>query len=257
MIGRQYEAIDAAAEGCSAIVATGLMPSVGAAQCVAEQRGASYAHVSFCPLFLPSHHHRPFEYPQHPAPPGVTDTRELWKLNIEAINALFGKTINTQRALVGLPALDNVRAHVFTSRPLLASDATLWPWEPTDLCDALQTGAWILPDERPLPPDLLASLNTGKPPVYVGFGSIALLSTREAGRVAIDAVHAIGRRLVVARGWAELGVEDSDNCRLIGEVNQQALFKRVAAVVHHGGAGTTTTAAQAGASQVIVPQIAD
>jgi vancomycin aglycone glucosyltransferase len=28
-------------------------------------------------------------------------------------------------------------------------------------------------------------------------------------------------------------------------------------VVHHGGAGTTTIAAQAGAPQVIVPQIAD
>jgi vancomycin aglycone glucosyltransferase len=27
--------------------------------------------------------------------------------------------------------------------------------------------------------------------------------------------------------------------------------------VHHGGAGTTTTAARAGASQVVVPQVAD
>ena len=43
----------------------------------------------------------------------------------------------------------------------------------------------------------------------------------------------------------------------VGEVNQQALFGRVAAVVHHGGAGTTTTAARAGAPQVVVPQIVD
>jgi vancomycin aglycone glucosyltransferase len=42
-----------------------------------------------------------------------------------------------------------------------------------------------------------------------------------------------------------------------GEVNHQALFKRVAAVVHHGGAGTTTTAALAGAPQVVIPQIYD
>jgi vancomycin aglycone glucosyltransferase len=40
----------------------------------------------------------------------------------------------------------------------------------------------------------------------------------------------------------------------IGEINQQALFTRVAAVVHHGGAGTTTAAARAGAPQVIIPQ---
>jgi vancomycin aglycone glucosyltransferase len=45
--------------------------------------------------------------------------------------------------------------------------------------------------------------------------------------------------------------------RRVGEVNQQALFGRVAAVVHHGGAGTTTTAARAGAPQVLVPQMAD
>lgn len=44
------------------------------------------------------------------------------------------------------------------------------------------------------------------------------------------------------------------DCLAIGEVNQQALFKRVAAVVHHGGAGTTTAAARAGAPQVVIPQ---
>ena len=37
-------------------------------------------------------------------------------------------------------------------------------------------------------------------------------------------------------------------------MNQQTLFKRVAAVVHHGGAGTTTAAARAGAPQVVIPQ---
>jgi vancomycin aglycone glucosyltransferase len=40
-------------------------------------------------------------------------------------------------------------------------------------------------------------------------------------------------------------------------VNQQALFRRVAAVVHHGGAGTTTAAAIAGVPQVVIPQMYD
>ncbi|HTI26463.1 MAG TPA: nucleotide disphospho-sugar-binding domain-containing protein, partial [Kutzneria sp.] len=62
------------------------------------------------------------------------------------------------------------------------------------------------------------------------------------------------RRVILARGWADLDVED---CFVIGDVNQQALFPRVAAVVHHGGAGTTHTAARAGAPQVVVPQIGD
>jgi vancomycin aglycone glucosyltransferase len=59
----------------------------------------------------------------------------------------------------------------------------------------------------------------------------------------------------VLRGWADLSlVDDAPDCIAIGEVNQQALFKRVAAVVHHGGAGTTTAAARAGAPQVVIPQ---
>jgi vancomycin aglycone glucosyltransferase len=52
-------------------------------------------------------------------------------------------------------------------------------------------------------------------------------------------------------------VDNEPDCLAIGEVNQQALFTRVAAVVHHGGAGTTTTAALAGARQVVIPQMYD
>jgi vancomycin aglycone glucosyltransferase len=258
MIGPQYDAIDAAAEGCDAVVATGLLPSAAAAQCVAEKRGLRYEHVSFCPLFLPSHHHRPYPYPGHPLPPEVTDPRALWALNAQHLNALFGAAVNSQRASVGLSAVGSVRDHVFTDHPWLASDPVLWPWRPTDLSDTVQTGAWILFDERPLPADLEAFLGAGAPPVYVGFGSIALPTTRDAAQVAIEAIRAQGHRLVLARGWADMAlIDDRRDHFLVGEVNQQALFRRVAAVVHHGGAGTTTTAARAGAPQVIVPQIVD
>ena len=76
--------------------------------------------------------------------------------------------------------------------------------------------------------------------------------------MAIDVVRAQGRRVLISRGWAELAlVDDSKDCFIVGEVNQQALFPRVAAVLHHGGAGTTTAAARAGSPQVVVPQIVD
>ncbi|PBC99899.1 hypothetical protein BX281_8013 [Streptomyces sp. Ag82_O1-15] len=64
-----------------------------------------------------------------------------------------------------------------------------------------------------------------------------------------------GRRVLPARGWADLApIDDVDDCFVVGEVNQRALFGRVAAVVRHGGAGTTTAAARAGAPQVVVPR---
>jgi vancomycin aglycone glucosyltransferase len=72
----------------------------------------------------------------------------------------------------------------------------------------------------------------------------------------IETARTLGRRAILSRGWADLSLVDKEaDCLAIGEVNQQVLFKRVAAVVHHGGAGTTTTAALAGAPQVVIPQV--
>jgi len=94
--------------------------------------------------------------------------------------------------------------------------------------------------------------------VYVGFGSMAAYAPEGIARIAIEAVRARSRRIVLAAGWAGLApIDDGADCFAVGEVNQQALFPRMAAVVHHGGAGTTTTATRAGAPQVIVPQIVD
>ena len=74
----------------------------------------------------------------------------------------------------------------------------------------------------------------------------------------------IGQRAIFARTpggnvlWDCLAlIDDRDGCFAVDEVNQQALFGRVAAVVHHGGAGTTTTATRAGAPQVVVPQLGE
>jgi vancomycin aglycone glucosyltransferase len=120
------------------------------------------------------------------------------------------------------------------------ADPTLAPWrEPADF-DVGRTGAWILPDECPLPTELEAFLDAGTPPVYVGFGSMR--APEDFARVAIEAIRAQGRRALVGHGWADLAlIDDRDDCFVVGEVNQQALFGRVAAVVHHGGAGTAAT----------------
>ena len=93
--------------------------------------------------------------------------------------------------------------------------------------------------------------------MYASFGSVPG-APADAARVAIEAIRAQGRRIVLSRGWADLDlIDDTDDCFVVGEVNHQALFPRMAALVHHGGAGTTTTATRAGAPQVVVPQIAD
>jgi vancomycin aglycone glucosyltransferase len=256
LIAEQFDKLPAAAEGCDALVATGLFPVTASAQSVAEKLGIRYVFAAYCPIFLPSPHHRPQPLPGRPLPPDVTDSRVLNDLAIQNYNALYGPALNTHRASIGLPPVDNVRDHVITDHPWLAADPTLAPWQESPDLDVVQTGAWILPDERPLPAELEAFLDAGTPPVYVGFGSMR--APTDVARVAIETIRAQGRRALLARGWADLAlIDDRDDCFAVGEVNQQQLFGRVATVVHHGGAGTTTTAARAGAPQVVVPQMAD
>ncbi|WP_327674465.1 glycosyltransferase [Kitasatospora sp. NBC_00458] len=258
LVAAFHENVTAAAEGCDVLLATGLVPAVAGVKSVAEKLGIRYVYASYQPVSLPSPHHPPMPRPGRPLPPGVTDNRILWDRDARDAQDVFGDAVNTHRVSVGLPPVDNVRDHVFTDRPWLAADPLLAPWEqPADL-DVVQTGAWVLPDDRPLPADLTAFLDAGAPPVYVGFGSIPLQDPEEVTRAAVEAVRARGRRAVLSRGWADLdATDDRDDCFVVGEVNHQALFRRVAAVVHHGGAGTTTTATLAGAPQVVVPQGAD
>ncbi|MFI6740877.1 glycosyltransferase [Nonomuraea sp. NPDC050451] len=256
LVAVRFETLGAAAEGCDALLATGLMPA--GARDVAEKLGIRYVLACFHPFGLPSRHFPPGARPGTPSPEGETDNRVLWEQDAQRVNALYGEALNTHRAAIGLPPVDNVRDHVFTDQPWLAADPILGPWQDMTDLDIVQTGAWILPDERPLPAELEAFLDAGEAPVYVGFGSMAMRASTDIARVSIEAIRAHGRRVLVGRGWADLAlIDDRDDCFVVGEVNQQALFPRLAAVVHHGGAGTTTTAARAGAPQVVVPQIAD
>jgi vancomycin aglycone glucosyltransferase len=229
-IAAQYATVAEAAAGSDVLVATAMSQFVGPS--VAEELGIPYRFVLFCPDVLDG-------------------------LDGRGFDELFGRPINSHRAAVGLPPVDDVGTFMFTARPFLAADPTLGPWRGPQRFDVRQTGAWILPDERQLPAELLAFLDAGEPPVYLGFGSMRNVGT-DAARAAVEAIRAQGRRVLIGRGWAGLArVDDLDDCLVIGEVNQQALFERVAAVVHHGGAGTTTTAARAGAPQLVVPQGGD
>ena len=259
VMAAQYEAIDAAARsfdgGCDVMVVTGLFSSVIAARTVADKRNLRYVLAMYCPIFIPSPQQPPYQYPSHPHPPGLGNAA-LWAENVHVVNDIFGGGANALRDSVGLPRLDDVQGHCYTRTPWLAADPVLAPAPPTAMVDVVQTGAWLLQDERPLPDALSAFLDAGEPPVYVGLGSLP--APKDFARTAIDVVRAHGHRVVMSRGWAELErVDDRDDCFVVDEVNQQALFPRVAAVIHHGGAGTSHAAARAGSPQLVVPQIVD
>lgn len=225
-VAATYDTLASAAEGCDLLVASGMLHFI--AQSVAEKVGVPHRFAIFCPSLLAT---------------------QGW-------HALVSGALNTHRASIGLPPITEVQRFLFTDQPWLAADPVLSPIEEAGENSVVRTGAWLLPDKRPLPGALTAFLDAGPPPVYLGFGSMRV--PQESARIAIDAIRAQNRRTIIAHGWADLGlIDDRDDCFAVGEVNQQALFGRVAAVVHHGGAGTTATAAKAGAPQVVMPQAAD
>lgn len=252
-VATQFATIAAAAQGCDLIVgATALQI---AAPSVAETMGIPYVFAAYCPAVLPSPHHAPpvLALRGDTPAPAMADYSELWVQDAQLWNEMWGPLLNLHRTSLGLTPVSDVRSYILTDRPWLAADPTLAPWpDPADPA-VLQTGAWILPDARPLSPELEAFLDAGEPPLYFGFGSTR--APRDLSRVMIQTARALGRRAILLRGWADLSlVDDEPDCLSIGETNLQALFQRVAAVVHHGGAGTTTTAARAGAPQVVIPQ---
>ena len=250
-VATQFETIPTAAQGCDVIVAGNALQI--AARSVAEQRGIRYVFAAYCPITLPSPHHAPPKVLAWTPKDATADNRTLWAEDAQRWNERWGPALNSHRASTGLAPVTDVRNYVLTDKPWLAADPTLAPWpEPADP-DVFQTGAWILPDQRPLSSELETFLEAGEPPVYFGFGSVR--TPEDLSKTMIETARALGRRAIVSRGWADLSLVDNEpDCLSVGEVNLQALFKRVAAVVHHGGAGTTTAATGAGAPQVVIPQ---
>jgi vancomycin aglycone glucosyltransferase len=232
LIADQFDSVGAAAEGCDVIL--GANAHQYAARSIAELHGIPYINAVYAPTALPA-----------------DDNTRAWNERALA-------RVNANRARLGLEPIQDVLRHIVTDRPWLAADPTLAPAPSIPDLAIVQTGAWILEDPSPLPSDLEEFLAAGPPPVYFGFGSMPIADAEGTSRTLIDAARAAGRRAIVSRGWADLElIDEAPDCIAIGDVNQQALFPRVAAVVHHGGAGTTLAAARAGAPQVVVPMFGD
>ncbi len=258
IIASQFELMPAAVRGADVVVATGALPAAAGALSVAELAGVPSVSLTFQQLTIPSPERRPLAYRGRPLPPDVTDNRRLWDVDAETVQLLFAEPLNVNRTANGLPAVDHVRDYVVGDEAWVATDPVLDPLSDMPGLAVVQTGAWLATDDRPLPPDVLAFLEAGPPPVYAGFGSMPLHEATDAGRAVVEAIRAHGRRAVIGRGWADLAaIDDREDCLVVGDVNHHALFPRMAAVIHHGGAGTTVTATRAGRPQVVVPQSVD
>ncbi|MEX0788097.1 MAG: glycosyltransferase [Anaerolineales bacterium] len=130
---------------------------------------------------------------------------------------------------------------------------------PADWADHIHmTGYWYPPEGRPQDEDLIRFVESGPPPVFLGFGSMPVSDPARATQLLLDAIRLTGRRAVLHAGWAGLGrTELPAHVYPVGETDYSWLFPRTCAIVHHGGSGTTSFALRSGVPAVIVPFVFD
>jgi UDP:flavonoid glycosyltransferase YjiC (YdhE family) len=132
---------------------------------------------------------------------------------------------------------------------------------PSDWDDNIHvTGYWFVDeaDDWTPPPALVDFLESGAPPVYIGFGSLSNRNPEETADLVIRALKLTNQRAILLSGWGGLHKTDlPESIFMINSIPHSWLFPRVAAVVHHGGASTTAAGLRAGVPSVIVPFYGD
>lgn len=185
-------------------------------------------------------------------------------LGAGVVDALYGRVVAGFRGQLGLPdatASTLRRRRTDTDWPILYGYSPSVLPRPVDWRSGIEVTGYWWPARRTQwrPPEgLMAFLDDGPPPVFVGFGSL-MKGERESARlsdVVQKALRSAGARGVIQTGWAGLDASGSDMLT-VGDVPHDWLFERVAAVVHHCGAGTAAAGLRAGAPAVGIPVAGD
>jgi len=211
-------------------------------------------------------------FPSIAFPPlGLGGTYNFWThaLTEQFVQQFTGRVFNQwRRERLHLPAipLGKWPYSQLHDRPLpmLYSFSPLVVPRPPDWGEHIHlTGYWFLdhaPGWQP-PARLVDFLESGPPPVYVGFGSMAHRNPQQTTQLVQEALERSGQRGVLVTGWgglagANLPPRPADLFTL-DSVPHAWLFPRMAAVVHHGGSGTTGAGLWAGVPSVLVPHTGD
>lgn len=174
----------------------------------------------------------------------------------------YSPFVNRFRHRFGLPPYTAASFYqILTSTPLLGAYSDQVIPCPPDWPENVHITGYLFP--RPLSgwkPDgeLEAFLDSGDPPVYVGFGSMSGSHPEELAALVLEALAKSGQRGVLLTGWGGMrALSVPDNVLVIDSAPHGWLFPRMAAVVHHGGAGTTAEGLRAGVPSVILPFAVD
>ena len=118
------------------------------------------------------------------------------------------------------------------------------------------TGYWQLPKISDyVPPDeLVQFLESGAPPICIGFGSMSYGDASSMTSMVVEAVTKCNCRAILLSGWQGMKKTSlPDSIYMCEDVPHSWLFERVSASVNAGGIGTLSAALQAGLPSLVVP----
>lgn len=249
-----------AARGAGAII---YHPKVLAAPHIAERLGCPAILATVVPMAVPT---GAFESPLLPLRSFGHHVNFLGhRFVLAASRRSFASRVRTfRKETLGLPGNDRAPTNILQVAGAAVARITgvsraLVPM-PADTADAFTTGYWFSePDPGwSSPIELARFLESGPPPIYVGFGSMPGDHPAQSAREVIGALRAIGQRGILARGWGGLQADETPgHVHMIDAAPHSWLFPRCAAVVHHGGSGTTHEGLRWGRPTLVRPVFGD
>ena len=212
---------------------------------VADILKVPYRFVIFYPILLGTSNTDPFI------------NRLMFGFGRSMTNMVMKSFINKKRADVELQPIEDVWANWMGDRVIVACDKELNTAREGVAFKFTQTGFMLLPSQTGLSENVEEFLNSGKPPVFIGFGSNPVSRPEKYSQIFEEVSKATNQRLIVSKGWADLPENNSPDIFFVDEMPFDKLFTRLAAIVYHGGTGTMASAARAGIPQVAFPFMAD
>jgi sterol 3beta-glucosyltransferase len=247
-----------ACQGADALISLAIFATF--AKTIAEVRQIPLIHVEPTPV-LPT---RAFPAPGWPVQRdlGGLHNRLSGHAMLQVLWQWYRPFVNDFRHRFGLPLYTAASFYqILTSTCLLGAYSDKVIPRPSDWPQNIHiTGYWFPDSQTEWKPEseLKAFLDSGDPPVYVGFGSMSGRQPEKLARLVLEALAQSGQRGLLLTGWGGMrALSAPDSVFVLDSAPHSWLFPRMAAVVHHGGAGTTAEGLRAGVPTLILPFAVD
>jgi vancomycin aglycone glucosyltransferase len=242
MILDQINLLPEIIKGVDMILGAGIVVGV---QTAADILRIPYRFVAFYPIILGTTEDDPLK------------NRMMFNFGRKVMNLMMKGYVNKARARYGLPPIKDIWEHWLGENVILACDKEINAARENSAFAFTQTGFMLLSSKTGLPPHVEDFLNSGKPPVFIGFGSNPITNIEKYAAIFEQVQQSTRQRLIISKGWAEFSENNTSDILYVDELPFDLLFPKLAAAIFHGGTGTMAAIARAGIPQAAFPFMGD